>query len=281
MAFLEEKWSALDGDLSRVGHGLEGRSRSCCLAVGSKNSRGARAGRSRKPPANPHNPINLPRFSLMSPERLQVADPPTDLVILRIADGVPKSSRCGIVEGDQRGHPMDATLAQIVLAGPRQRESDAFPPMSIADGEPIHVPSPPVPGGDQGADDLPVSLGYEESSRGFINQSLDFIKPIRRTCVLTAALCPQIQYRRQVRLSAAAYGDFLAGQVRSITLRSVFPMISKLGRSLCLPLRFSSDLSLVDHPFGGCFAFSFGRPRRGFPFAHRTATSYASSGMWG
>jgi hypothetical protein len=158
--------------------------------------------------------------------RLQVADPPTDLLILRIAGGVPKSSCYGIVKGDQRRYAADATLAQVVLASLRQRESDAFSPMPIADGESIQVPSPPVPGGDQGADDLPVSLGYEESGRGFIDQSLDVIKTIRCTCMLAAGLCPQVQYRWQVGPSAAAYGDFLAGQVRSITSRFVFPGIS-------------------------------------------------------
>ncbi len=209
--------------------------------------------------------------------RLQVADPPTDLAIPRIADSAPKSSCCGIVEGDQRGHPTDATVAEVVLTGPRQRESDAFPPISIADGEPVHVPSPPVPCGDQGADDLPISLGNKESGRGVIDQSLDVIKTIRRTCMLAAGLCPQVQYRQQVGPSAAAHDDFLAGQVRSIMLRSVFPTATHRSRTsrinssaldynpISLP-RISFITSSVPPPIG---------PRR----ASRTARSMPYSRM--
>src|SRR4249919_3861388 len=90
--------------------------------------------------------------------RLQVADPPTDLAVLRVAGRVPESSCHVIVKGDQRCHPTGATAAQVVLAGPGQREADAFSPVLLVDGEPIHVPSPPVPSGDQGAGDLPGSL---------------------------------------------------------------------------------------------------------------------------
>ncbi len=42
---------------------------------------------------------------------LQVADSPADVVVLRIAGRLPERSRHLIVEGDQRGHATDATLA--------------------------------------------------------------------------------------------------------------------------------------------------------------------------
>jgi hypothetical protein len=111
---------------------------------------------------------------------------------------------------------MDATLAQVVLASPRQRETDAFSPLPIADGEPIHIPSPPVPGCDQRTDDLPVPFGNQEGSRGFGNQALDVIEAVGRACVLAASLCPQVQYCWYVVPSATAYVDFRPSQARSI-----------------------------------------------------------------
>jgi hypothetical protein len=153
---------------------------------------------------------------------LQVADSPAYLRIELIASGVPESSRDLILKGDQRGYATDATLAQIILAGPGQREPDALPPMPIANGKPIHVASPAVPGGDQGAEDLPVPFGDQENGRGPRDQALDVIESVGRTCMLASSMRPQVQYRRHIGLSASTYGDSPVGQVRSIrSLRSV------------------------------------------------------------
>ena len=51
--------------------------------------------------------------------RLQISDSATDLVVLRIAGGIPECSRCVVVEGDQRGYSTSPASAQILLAGPR------------------------------------------------------------------------------------------------------------------------------------------------------------------
>lgn len=90
---------------------------------------------------------------------LQVANAPADLSIDRVASRLPKASCHLVVEGDQGSHAMDAALAQVLLAGLRQREADALPPMPIANNESVHVASPPVPSGDQGPDDLTATLG--------------------------------------------------------------------------------------------------------------------------
>jgi len=111
---------------------------------------------------------------------------------------------------------MDAALAQVLLAGLRQREADALPPVPIANSEAVHVASPSVPSGDQGPDDLTATFGNQEGSRGIRNQALDVIKVVGGTRVLASSPLPQGQYGRHIRLSATAYGDLLVGQVRSI-----------------------------------------------------------------
>lgn len=122
--------------------------------------------------------------------RLQISDSTTDVVILRIAGGLPERSSYLVVEGDQGGYPTGAASAQILLTGPRQLDPDAFPPMPLANGEPIHVPSPPIPAGNQSTDDLTTTLGDQEGGRRAGDQGLDVSQAVRRTCVLTPRLSP-------------------------------------------------------------------------------------------
>jgi hypothetical protein len=90
-----------------------------------------------------------------SPRRpLQVADSTTDLAVLRITGGLPERSSHLVLEGDQGGYSTGTAAAQVLLAGPRQRDPDALLPLPFANSEPIHVPPLSVPSGDQGADDL-------------------------------------------------------------------------------------------------------------------------------
>jgi len=111
-------------------------------------------------------------------------------VILRIAGGPPERSSYLVLEGNQGSYPTGAASAQILLAGPRQRDPNALPPMPFANGEPIHVPSPPIPAGNQSTDDLTPALGDQKGGRGAGDQALDVIQAIRRTCVLTPLLSP-------------------------------------------------------------------------------------------
>lgn len=62
--------------------------------------------------------------------------------------------------------------------------------MPVANGKSIHVSSPPVPGSDQGADYLPVPLGYQEGSRALGDQTLDVINAVGLACMLASSLCP-------------------------------------------------------------------------------------------
>jgi hypothetical protein len=121
---------------------------------------------------------------------LQIADSPTDLTLPRITSGLPEPSRDLILEGDKRGHATRAALAQIVLTGSGQREPNALPPISVADGESVHVPSPAIPSGNQGADYLPVPLSDQEGSGRLGDQALDVIEAVGRARVLTASLRP-------------------------------------------------------------------------------------------
>jgi hypothetical protein len=96
-------------------------------------------------------------------------------VIPRIAGGLPERSSDIVLEGDQGGYSTDAAAMQILLAGARQRDPDALPAMPLTNGEPIHVPSPPIPGGDQSTDNLAIALSDQECGRGAGDQALDVI----------------------------------------------------------------------------------------------------------
>lgn len=120
----------------------------------------------------------------------QIADPTADLFVPGIARGLPERARRLVLEGDQGRHPPCATAAQVLLAGARQRDPDALAPMALADGEPVQVPPPTVPGGDQGADDLPAALGTQEGGRGISNQVFDVVEAVGRSCVPTPRLGP-------------------------------------------------------------------------------------------
>ena len=111
-------------------------------------------------------------------------------MILRVAGGSPERSRCLVLEGNQGSYSTDAAFAQILLTSPRQRDPNALPPMPIANSKPVHVPSPPIPAGNQSADDLPVALGDQKGGRGAGDQALDVIWAVRRACVLTPRLSP-------------------------------------------------------------------------------------------
>ncbi|HKB50097.1 MAG TPA: hypothetical protein VKC63_01550 [Solirubrobacterales bacterium] len=111
-------------------------------------------------------------------------------MILSITSGLPKRSSDVVLESDQGGYSTDATAAQILLAGPRQRDPNALSPMPFANGEPIHVPSPPIPTGNQSTDNLTTALGDQKGGWGAGDQALDIIETVRRACVLTSCLSP-------------------------------------------------------------------------------------------
>lgn len=121
---------------------------------------------------------------------LQISDSTTDGLIPRIACGLPERSSYIVLEGNQGSYPTGAASAQILLTSPRQRDPDALPPMPFANGESIHVPSPPIPAGNQSTDNLTIALGDQKGSRGAGDQALDVIYLVRRTCVLTPRLSP-------------------------------------------------------------------------------------------
>lgn len=111
-------------------------------------------------------------------------------MILRIASGLPERSSHLVLEGNQCGYSTDATVAQILLAGSRQCDPNALPSMPFANGEPIHVPSPPVPTGNQDTDNLTTALGNQKRGRGAGDQALDVIQAVGPACVLTPRLGP-------------------------------------------------------------------------------------------
>jgi hypothetical protein len=149
-------------------------------------------------------------------KRLQISDPTTYVAILRIAGRSPERASRLVIEGDQGGYPTGAAFAQILLAGPRQREPDALPPMPFVNGEPVHVPPPPIPAGDQSADDLTVALGDQKGGRGAGDQALDVPETVRRARVLAPRLGPQPQDRLRILMPTPTYRDCLTGQVGSV-----------------------------------------------------------------
>lgn len=143
---------------------------------------------------------------------------PADLAVERVAGRLPKPCRDLVVEGDERGHAARPAQAQAVLSGPDQREADPLSPVLVADGEPVHVPAPSVPGGDQGADDLPLSLGHEENGGRLRCQTLDVVDAVGRARVPAAGVCPQLQDGRRLGLPAPPHLEAPASQARSLCL---------------------------------------------------------------
>jgi len=94
------------------------------------------------------------------------------------------------VKGNQGRNSADPATAQVLLAGPRQGDPNALSPMPFANGEPVHVPPPPVPAGDQGTDDLSVVLGNQKGARRISGQALDVIEAVGRRGMLTPLLSP-------------------------------------------------------------------------------------------
>lgn len=80
--------------------------------------------------------------------------------------------------------------------------------MPVTNGKPVHVSPPPIPGRNQGTDNLAATFGYQEDSRGIGHQALDLIAAVGRACVLTSFLLPQLQYCLHVGLLASTYRDF-------------------------------------------------------------------------
>jgi len=125
-------------------------------------------------------------------KELQIADSAADLLVLWVTSGLPESSSRVILEGDQRCHATNAAAAQIVLAGPRQREPDALSPMPFVNSEPVHVPSPPVPTGNQGTNNLIAALGDQKGGRGICDQALDIVEMVCRGRVRAPLLRPKL-----------------------------------------------------------------------------------------
>lgn len=107
--------------------------------------------------------------------------------------------------------------------------------MFVTNCKPVHVPSPPVPGGDQSADDFAVLLGHQEGRRRLGSDELhDIIEAIGRARMLAPGLRPQLQDGRHLALETSTYVEFLAGQARSIRRRRRGQSAPELAASIQL-----------------------------------------------
>ena len=70
--------------------------------------------------------------------------------------------------------------------------------MLLIHGEAIEVSPPAVPGRDQGADDLTLSLSHHQRTGGFGDQTLEMLDAIRRARVAAALALPEGQHRREI-----------------------------------------------------------------------------------
>ena len=112
-------------------------------------------------------------------------------MVLRIAGGIPERAGVRVLEGHQGRYAAGGAAAQVLLAGSRQGDPDALTAMLLANGEPVQVPPPAIPAGDQGADDLATTLRYQQGSGGIGgDQALDVLRTVRRACVFTPLLGP-------------------------------------------------------------------------------------------
>jgi hypothetical protein len=62
--------------------------------------------------------------------------------------------------------------------------------MSFANSKSVHISSPPIPSGNQGADDFVVALGNQKRGRGIASQAFNVIEVVLRRGVPAPLLSP-------------------------------------------------------------------------------------------
>ena len=139
----------------------------------------------------------------MSGWRIWLADKPRPVLLAPITSGLPEGHRGRIILGDDRGEPDCALLAQALLACREQHRREPLAAVLRRDSQPVEAPTPPVPRGDQRADQDATALG-DQQRLGVGGQqpgeSLGGVADARQA----ARRCPQVEHGGDVRLAGAA-----------------------------------------------------------------------------
>src|SRR5712691_12239697 len=115
-----------------------------------------------------------------------------------VAGGLPEADRVGVVAEDDRADSDRALLAEPSFALGDETERDSSAPVLGQDGEPIHVPAPAVPAGDQRPDDPAVRLGHEQRAVAALDQRRD-VPDVGRHARRGLGTAPEIENRLSLR----------------------------------------------------------------------------------
>jgi hypothetical protein len=117
---------------------------------------------------------------------------------------------------DQGCDAVGALPTQVLLAGAHERQADAATTVISEHDEPVHVPPPAVPRGDQRAHERAVGIGDEQAPGCLGEQPVDIFDPVGSRCVRTARPLPQVENRRRLGGLGGANGVFLLAQADTV-----------------------------------------------------------------
>ena len=100
----------------------------------------------------------------------------------------------------------------MLLAGQHERRADPPSPMLDANRQPVHVPSPTVPCGDQRTHDHTAGIGNEQAPRRLSEQPLQILESVGGARPLAASFSPQLKDGRRVLRTARAHDEIPVSQ---------------------------------------------------------------------
>jgi hypothetical protein len=144
----------------------------------------------------PPRPLDFrPRCPLLPNRRqgigLDIADPPTNLLILRVASRVPKGARILVVKCDKCRNPSYSSIAEVALSRAGKAQADALTAIVLVDSKSVDVPAPTVPASNNHPDNLLVSLGYEKGGWSVQDKAFNVLPAIRGAGMLTTSKRPK------------------------------------------------------------------------------------------
>jgi hypothetical protein len=130
--------------------------------------------------------------------RLPAAHAPAYRAVPRVACGLPERRHDLVLVRDQGCDAVGALPAHVLLACAHERQADAAAAVLMEHYEPVHVPPPSVPRGDQRAHECAAGVGDEQTLRCLGEQSVDVLDPVGGGCVRAARPLPQVEDRRRL-----------------------------------------------------------------------------------
>jgi hypothetical protein len=122
---------------------------------------------------------------------LDVAHPPSDLLVLRVASHIPEGACVLVVKCNKCRDPSYSLIAKVALSRPDKAQGDSLAAIVLMNSKSIDVPAPAVPASNDHPDDLFASLGYEQGSWSAQDEAFNVLSAIGRARVLATSKRPK------------------------------------------------------------------------------------------